>query len=144
MTLKSTQMTLPGPLPGFYYRIVARQSNQVKEVIDGSQANGAKVTQKPVSGRDNQLWNFQPTGRGTYVIVNKASLKVLDVEGGPTATGNGARLQQWERIPNAPNQEFRVDALPGGLFRITAVHSNRVVDVEGRSTAEGANVQQWD
>jgi hypothetical protein len=91
----------------------------------------------------NQLWLFQPTGRVTYVIMNRASWKVLDIEGDPAATAHGAKLQQWWRIPNALNQEFRVEPVENGLYRIVAAHSGKALHVTAVSTAAGASVIQW-
>jgi hypothetical protein len=97
-----------------------------------------------VNGGDNQLWSFAPTSRGTFVITNKASGKVLDVTGGPSATANGVYLEQWTRIPNETNQEFSVERVGNSQYQIVAANSGRVLTIEGASTADGARLQQWD
>ena len=44
-----------------------------------------------------------------------------------------------------PNQRFRLEPnVTAGEYRIVAVHSGKVLDVQGISTANGANIQQWD
>jgi hypothetical protein len=44
---------------------------------------------------------------------------------------------------NANNQKWTVTPVDDGHFRLTAVHSGKVADVEGPSTADGADVHQW-
>jgi hypothetical protein len=42
------------------------------------------------------------------------------------------------------NQQFRIEPLGGGQFVLRSVHSNRVLDVAGGSTDNGAPIHQWD
>ena len=42
------------------------------------------------------------------------------------------------------NQRWRLSPLGDGYFRVTAKHSGKVLDVRGVSTANGAQIQQWD
>ncbi|WP_078892012.1 RICIN domain-containing protein [Streptomyces sp. NRRL S-350] len=75
-----------------------------------------------------------------YVLVNRASGKVLDVQGADT--GDGARLVQWPRTDGA-NQQFRFVDSGDGTYRLRARHSGKVLDVYQYSTADGANIVQW-
>lgn len=81
---------------------------------------------------------------GYYKIVAKHSGKVLDVEGGVTATGNGANIHQWA-WNGGNNQQWSIAAV-GSYYRIVARHSGKVLDVEGgvSATGNGANVHQWE
>ncbi|MDN3239687.1 non-reducing end alpha-L-arabinofuranosidase family hydrolase [Glycomyces tritici] len=75
-----------------------------------------------------------------YVLVNRASGKVLDVSG--VSTADGAQLHQWTRT-NAGNQQFQFVDAGGGYFRIKARHSGKVLDVSSWSTADHAAIHQW-
>jgi lysophospholipase L1-like esterase len=76
----------------------------------------------------------------SYVLVNRASGKVLDVSG--ASTSDGARLQQWSRHDGA-NQRFQFVDSGSGYYRLKAQHSGKVLDVYNYSTADGADVVQW-
>jgi len=75
-----------------------------------------------------------------YVLVNRNSGKVLDVNGASTA--DGANLIQWTRT-NTNNQQFQFVDAGGGYYKLRARHSGKIVDVLGGSTADGASVVQW-
>jgi hypothetical protein len=131
---------LRAPQPDRYYRIVS-PANLVLDVEANACADGARVIAWPAHGGDNQAWRFRGTGRGSYVIENRASQRVLDIEN--VSTANGASAQQWARVSGGGNQEFIVEPV-GNLFRIRAVHSRRVLDIRDRSALPGASLQQWD
>src|SRR5262249_14422330 len=105
-------------------------------------ANGAHVIQYTWNGGDNQRWRFDRQTDGTYVIVNKASQKVLDVTGGPAALSAGTKVQQWSNV-NGSNQHWRIESVGQGLVRLVAAHSGQVLDVEAVSTLDLARIQQW-
>lgn len=66
----------------------------------------------------------------------------LDVTGGPAATGNGIRLEQWNDWEGA-NQRFRLVPLSPGSYQIMATHSGKCLDVQASSTQDFAPIQQW-
>ena len=79
-----------------------------------------------------------------YQFVNYNSGKCLDVTGRSTA--NGAVLQQWTCLSGstAANQGwFFIPAATSGYYTVVNLNSNKCLDVTGRSTANGAVVQQW-
>jgi hypothetical protein len=78
------------PLPLAYYR-VRTFAGKALDVAANSCADGAHVIQYTWNGGDNQRWRFDRQSDGTYVIVNKASQKVLDVTGGPAALAPGPK-----------------------------------------------------
>ncbi len=83
---------------------------------------------------------------GTYTIQSKLSGKVLDIDLGFANLGgqnNGALLQQWDSTSNN-NQKFKIESVDNGYFKITAMHSNKALDVTRASTGDGAPLQQWD
>jgi hypothetical protein len=79
---------------------------------------------------------------GTYFLQNRSSNLYMDVQGGTGATGDGANIQQWNTA-GTTNQQFKFDHQGDGTYKITAVHSGKVVDVSGISKANGANVFQY-
>lgn len=79
---------------------------------------------------------------GIYKIRINESGKYLAIAG-QEDMNNGMRLIQWDMLPRN-NHLFDVKKQPNGYYTITAVHSNKVLDVVDRSTVDGAQVQQWD
>jgi len=129
------------PLPLAYYRIVTF-ADKVLDVEGNACANGASVIQFSWHGEDNQRWRFDRQPDGTYIIVNKASQKVLDVTGGPNALTAGTKVQQWSNLKGS-NQRWRIEDLGQGQVRLIPVHSGQSLDVEGISPLDLARLQQW-
>lgn len=84
---------------------------------------------------------------GRYILVNRHSHKVMEVEGGSTANGanirqntyTGGTHQQWDITPQ--------DHLTGGdwsYFKVAAAHSGKSPDVYQFSFNNGGNIVQWD
>ena len=114
---------------------------------------GATVELAADNGCFNDFWTDKVTSikiltngatnlAGTYYIQNRNSGLNLDVRGGTGATGDGARMQQWN-VAKTTNQQFRLEHLGDGTYKITAVHSGKVMDVSAISKDNGAAVQQW-
>jgi beta-glucanase (GH16 family) len=79
---------------------------------------------------------------GTFFLQNRSSNLYMDVQGGTGATVDGANIQQWNTA-GTTNQQFAFTHLGDGTYKITAVHSGKVIDVSAISKNNGANVQQW-
>lgn len=99
------------------------------------------------------LWEFEIYGTpssntnaitsgGTYQLIARHSGKALDVNGGPSATGNGANVHQWGYLGQT-NQQWVVTSVGSGFYSVIARHSGKALDVAGWSTANGGNVFQW-
>jgi hypothetical protein len=82
------------PLGDNYYKFIARHSNKVLAVLNGSVANGASVVQLIESGGAAEQWQLVDVGGGYFRIMARHSGKALEVDGG--FTFNGARVQQWD------------------------------------------------
>ncbi|APU67657.1 MULTISPECIES: RICIN domain-containing protein [Christiangramia] len=78
-----------------------------------------------------------------YQIKSVGTGKVLDVEGGVTATSNGANVQQWEYLSQS-NQQWQITAVGNGYYSIIAQNSYKALDVLGFDISDGANVGQWE
>ncbi|MEJ2852310.1 MULTISPECIES: glycosyl hydrolase family 95 catalytic domain-containing protein [unclassified Saccharothrix] len=72
-------------------------------------------------------------------LVNRASGKVLDINGASTA--DGAKVIQWTSSGSA-NQQWQFLANPDGSFRLVARHSGRVLNSPGGS-GQGIQLEQW-
>lgn len=75
---------------------------------------------------------------GYYTLQSKASAHILDISGQSVA--DGANAVVWTSN-DGTNQLFRV-TVEGGYHRLTAVHSERSLDVAEGCPIPGANIQQ--
>ena len=80
---------------------------------------------------------------GIYVIRSALNKNmVLDIADG--AMNNSANLQLWKYNGNFNQQRFRITNVGNGYYTIQAVHSKKVLDVEGGGKTNGTNVSQYD
>ena len=77
---------------------------------------------------------------GTYFLQNRNSNLYMDVW--VISTADGAAVLQGTYNGGA-NQQFRFEHLGDGVYKIVAVHSGKVLNIDGASTANGARLQQW-
>jgi hypothetical protein len=126
---------------GGTYRVIARHSNQLMDVVGASTADGAQVDQWPNNGGStNQQWVITSVGGGYYTFKAVHSGKNLDINGFSSA--DGAKVQQWT-AGTGTNQQFQLVDMGGGYFQIKARHSGKCLDVASASTSNGALIQQW-
>lgn len=94
----------------------------------------------------NITWgeDVPPSLEGRYVIVNRASGKVLDVD--QASRDNGGKIQQWG-YTGAENQQWSVAPLVANgdlsYFTICAVHCGKALDTANRNYEEAGPIQQW-
>jgi hypothetical protein len=95
------------------------------------------------TGTDSQ-WVFStPPPARFFQVVARHSGKCLDVNGGPGATGNGVKVQQWDCLgAGQTNQLWRLVPV-GNAVQVVAVHSNKCLDVNDGAMGNGVKVQQW-
>lgn len=115
---------------------------------------GSSVTLTSDSSCFDATWNdkvssirVRPNGvttlAGKYTLQNRYSGLNMDVVGGPNgSSADGVNIQQWN-VSNTTNQQFNFEHLGDGVYKISAVHSGKCIDVNGISKDNGANVQQW-
>ncbi|MDH2430521.1 RICIN domain-containing protein [Sphaerisporangium sp. TRM90804] len=121
------------------YRVTARHSGKVMDVVSASMADNAEVKQYPWNGGGNQKWQFQDAGGGYLRLVSQNSGKCLDVAGGSTA--DGANVIQYT-CGGGANQQWQW-AATGDHFLLRARHSGKCLDVVNASSADGADIQQY-
>jgi endoglucanase len=127
-----------GSTPVPYYRITARHSGKVMDVVSSSTADSAEIKQYGWNGGGNQKWAFQDAGGGHFRIVNQNSGECLDVASASTAdsanivqyTCGGGTNQQWQWV------------VTGSYFQLRARHSGKCLDVVGGGTADGTDITQ--
>jgi hypothetical protein len=153
------------PVDSTYYEIRNFVTGKVLDAVADGTANGTRIQQWNYLGGDNQKWQFILQDDGTFEIANKLSGRGLDVIGNSVA--DQARIQLWDYYGNA-NQRWQVTTvtLPGqttssgsgsssggGSTSITAdttyyvigsLATGKVFDVVGGSTADQAQIQQYD
>ena len=138
VTIDTASGTVTGIAPE-YYRITARHSGKVMDVIGASTANSAEVKQWGWNGGANQKWSLVDVGGGYFQIVNQNSGKCLDVASGSTA--NGANVIQYS-CGTGTNQQWQWVAT-GSNFQIRARHSGKGLDVVSAGTGDGTDIQQY-
>ena len=130
-----------------YYILENRYSGKVLEVAGGSKEARANVQQWEKNGTDAQLWSFESAGDGSYYIRSKCGGMYLDVQ--DCSTANGANIQVYYGNRGASQRfilnEAAVVEIPTGAYTFsTVMDKNKVIDVTGASTANGANVQLYE
>lgn len=131
-----------------YATIICVASGCVLDVANGQAAAGANVQQFSSNGTDAQKWSIEDAGSadGSVVIASKLSSDLcLDIAGGMDE--NGANIQLWERNGTVAQRfvlEHVEQMVEDGLYEIASnVASERVLDVEGASFENGANIQLY-
>lgn len=132
-------------------------SGKALDVSGGSKQSGTTVQQYTSNQTNAQKWTIKKSENGYKIISALDSQLALDVSG--AAYKNGSKIQvsilkdllsqQWNFIPYL-SQRARLDilaqenekTLADGIYTIrSAKNANYVVDVIGKSTKNGGNVQ---
>lgn len=132
------------------YTITAFHSDKVLDVAGAGQNNGTNVQQYQKNKSKAQQWIIQKTSDGYYSIISKCNYLFLDVSG--ASTKNGTNIQVYE-ANNSKAQKFKFEkinnitcgqVLENGIYKISsALNGNKVLDISGGSTKNGANLQIW-
>jgi hypothetical protein len=129
-----------------WHSVINKNSNKCVDVSAQGTADGTIIQQWTCNSSGAQLWKFQTTDSGYYRVMyyNRQS-SGWDVAGGSGATGNGAKVHLWSISGSgATNQQWKPIDEGGGYYHFVARHSNRCLDVNAASTADGVQLQQWD
>lgn len=136
----------PPPVNGRYL-IVNRNSGKVLQVPGSSMANGVQLTQNTCTNGLNQQWDVNPLpnmfgGDYSYVTI-RAAHNGFTADLNNWSFASGEKIQQWNGGTNALEQWY-LQYTTNGFFKIRCRWSNKVMAVNGASTANGAVVLQWD
>jgi hypothetical protein len=145
-TLGVSNVTVSLPTAGTWDELVNLATGKCVDAKSWGTANGTTVQQWQCgSGQPNQEWQPQPAGGDNVMLLNRHAAgggEVVDVSGGPTATGNGVSTQTWAYAAGS-NQEWQLVPAANGYFRLVALHSGKCLDVPAANTANGVVLQQW-
>ncbi|GAB3143404.1 ThuA domain-containing protein [Microbispora hainanensis] len=138
-----TTITVGGGAAGVY-TVSAKHSGKYVAPQDASTADDAKIVQMSATEGGEQQWEAIPFTAGAYQLKNVKSGKCLDVPRGSTATGT--QLVQYACHPDGHqdqvNQRFYL--VPSGdAYQVSSAVSGLCLDINGRSTADGAALIQW-
>ncbi|HET7463016.1 MAG TPA: RICIN domain-containing protein [Longimicrobium sp.] len=114
-----------------FARILLLAAGLVSAAACGNDLTTANTPRAPRFGIDPNAW---------YVIRNIASNKVMDVESAGCC--NGYIIHQWT-YQGLTNQQWQIQEVGGGYYKVVARHSGRVMDVKSASLSEGATIHQW-
>ncbi len=126
-----------------YYKMVNEGCGKTADVGGTStcdwKCDGENVQQWVDYGGYRQHWKLQLIESGVYIVINRHSGKVLDVD---SSSGlDGANIQQWTYV-GGNNQKWRLIDVGSGYYKLENFHSGKVMQVAGNSTADGANIEQ--
>jgi len=104
---------------------------------------GTRPKQDNCDGSAQQRWQLTAIAADTYLIVNQASGKCLDVN--DESKDDGAKIQQWDCHQSA-NQRWKV-VWQGSSFSLVSVNSGRCAAIEDDKTrqrdCDGGADQLW-
>ena len=131
------------------YILVARHSKKVMEIASNSTADGINIQQNAYSAGDTtQQWDVNPMpaesgGDYSYFsIVNAYSGAAADLFNYDFS--DGANINQWGIGTYAGvNQQYYLEYVEDGWFKIKNRWSGKCLDVNGASTSNYANIQLW-
>ena len=132
-----------------WYKIVNKYSGKALDVNGANSNNGAIVQQYTDNGSHAQQWRFVDAGNGFSYIQSRLGT-FLDRKDGSSNEGtkiqtyslNYSNAQKWKI--EAPKNPDTIGVTDGDTYLITSkLNTNRVLDISGGSTANGANVQLW-
>jgi hypothetical protein len=97
-------------------------------------------------GGTNQQWRIEPTSDGFHKITARHSGKALDVNGGASATADGANVHQWT-YGGGTNQQWRLEKLSDATARVAfeaeAVDAPRALRVHPSPAADAFTVSYY-
>lgn len=141
------------------YTITNVKTGKVLDVAGGNTGNGGVVQQYSANGSSAQRWVIRNYGNGKLTFVSVKAGKAIDVPSGSVVSGaklqtytvNGSVAQQWtvykpESLRDRLNALAKANkgVLADGAHRFTLRKgSSKVLDVNGGSRANGANVQLY-
>ena len=126
-----------------YYKIVNEGCGKTADVGGTStcdwKCDGQNVQQWVDYGGARQQWKLQLVAAGVYIIINKHSGKVLDVQ--DSSGLDGGNIHQWTYV-GGNNQKWRLIDVGSGYYKLENVNSGKVMQVAGNVSTDGANIEQ--
>lgn len=128
MTLHAKWVPVAAVQAGLY-AVRTKTSGLALDVYGGSLGNGVSIIQWTYTGNNNQIWNFEPLGDGSFRIISVKSGKVLEAVAGGSVVQNawlGGDAQKWT-----------IQDSGSGYCKIVSRSSGKALAMESNSTATG-------
>ncbi len=123
------------------YRISARHSGKALEITTNSTLNGIVIQQNAWKGTREQIWRIKSFDGTHYQVSNGYSGRLMTVANSSTA--DAATVYQYAN-QNTNNQKWQFDKNTEGYYFLSPKHAaTKVLDINGGSTANGANAIQY-
>ncbi len=127
------------------YQITNVNSGLSLDVAGESTASGANVIQYTWSGNINQLWKVKPQAGGYFTISPVHAISnCLHTNG--TSGGSNVNVQSCIS-PVADSQLYQLElhssTITSATYTLTNFNSGKLMEVQGNSTTNGANIHQW-
>jgi hypothetical protein len=122
------------------YRITPKSALQ--SCLDStSDHNLTTVIQSHYQNRFNQQWIVEHVSNDFYRLINRATGRVLSVDGCNSDNGGVVQLSDWV---SSDCQKWKFEHLPTGYYRVTPKHAqDKCLDVHLCLPMDGAKIQQW-
>jgi len=134
----------PGNFTTAPMQIISKSSGKCLDISGASKNPGSILQQWACWGGPNQQWDLSANSDGSYQITSVNSGMSLDVNGGPSATGNGTSILQWPYWGGS-NEKWQIQPTSDGYYQLIAENSGKCLDVTGGPTAtqNGVLMEQW-
>ena len=108
-------------------------------VVESVPRDGINVQQESC-GDERAVWDLIDLGGREIAAYNRASGKVLDVNG--ASQDDSANVQQWTWNGSGA-QRWRLENIDARKVRLVSQNSGKCLDVNNRATTVGANIAQY-
>ena len=134
-----------------YYTIVNYKTAKSLDIPYESRAVGTNVQQYTSNNTNAQKWIIKDAGNGYFYIMSICNGLYLDVAYGSSANGTKVQVYTGNGTSAQKFKFTKIDTIIGektisdGYYTIaTSLKPNKVLDIEGRSINNGANLQLWE
>jgi hypothetical protein len=122
--------------PNKCYKIINKATGKAIDVFNYTSGNNASVAQWSFHGGTNQQWQIKPS-----TVAGWIEFKVRH-SGDILANHNaaiGSPTYMWTDIDDIAKR-WKIECNPNGSYKIINQYSNKIIEVENSSTADGAKI----
>jgi len=102
-------------------------------------ASNGNVHQYDNLNNNSQVWRFESAGNGRFAILQ--GNMAMTVENGNNKNGNNIYMSEYRKTTA---QHFSLNRVGSAYYIVAQSSGNAALDVYDQSTANGANIDQWD
>ncbi|RXZ82005.1 carbohydrate-binding protein [Paenibacillaceae bacterium] len=120
--------------------LIALQSTVNNKYVTTGSGGGSPLIASQTTIGAAERFQWIANSDGTISLMANINSRYVVAEGG------GASALIANRLSAGPWEKFQANVLKlvdGGIYRITAKHSGKVIDVKDNSMADGGAIQQW-